>query len=207
MTDIDVALKEWACVCDLLLAGRFALLLRKGGIHERSGPGVFELEHARFLLFPSWAHQKPEMMKAPFREAAAPGAEPASITFRGMGEAATIWRVPSRAAFEPLDDLHPWSRAYVDMRFNYRPENPLYLVAVRVTKLAEPKTIACRKAFIGCHSWVPLEAGEGAGGVGVPAMDDAAFDSVVARVDAAFAGARAPSASAGGAGGGDQPRN
>jgi len=183
---IDVALKEWSCVCDLLLAGEFCLLLRKGGIHERSGPGVFELEHERFLLFPSWAHQKPGMMKPAYRDAAQPASEPESITFRGVGEAAKIWRVPSREAFDPLDDLHPWSGEYVDMRFNYRPENPLYLVAVRVTQLTQPKTIAYRNAFVGCHSWVPLEEREAASGAGTPAISDDRFAQLMLRVDAAF---------------------
>jgi len=183
---IEVALKEWSCVCELLIAGEFCLLLRKGGIHERSGPGVFELEHDRFLLFPSWAHQKPEMMKPAYRDAARPADEPEQITFRGAGEATKIWQVPSRHAFDQLDDLHPWSVAYVDMRFGYRPENPLYLVAVRVTKLAKPKTIDYRKQFIGCHSWVPLEPREAASGEGTPAIDDERFVSLVSRVDAVF---------------------
>jgi len=186
MTMIDVALKEWSCVCDLLIDGSFCLLLRKGGIHERSGPGVFELEHDRFLLFPSWAHQKPAMMKPPYREAAQPASEPQRITFRGAGEAAKIWQVPSREAFDQLDDLHPWSADYVDMRFDYRPENPLYLVAVRVTNLAEPKTIDYRKQFIGCHSWVPLEEREAASGGGTPAMAEGWFASIVDRVDGAM---------------------
>ena len=183
---IDVALKEWACVCDLLIGGEFALLLRKGGIHERSGPGVFELAHERFLLFPSWAHQKPNMMKPAYREAAAPGNEPEQITFRGAGEAAKIWAVPSREAFDTLDDLHPWSSDYVDMRFDYRPENPLYLVAVRVTTLAEPTTIAYRSEFVGCHSWVPLTPSEAVSGEGTPAMDEQRFSAIIDRVDTAF---------------------
>jgi len=190
---IDVALKEWACVCDLMIGGQFALLLRKGGIHERSGPGVFELDHERFLLFPSWAHQKPGMMKPAYREAAAPGSEPDQITFRGAGEAAKIWAVPSREAFDTLDDLHPWSDEYVDMRFNYRPENPLYLVAVRVTVLAEPRTIRYRPEFMGCHSWVPLEPNKAANIGGTSAMDDGRFSEIVDRVERSFTSGGQPS--------------
>ena len=44
---LDIALKEWAVVCNLLLEGRLAVLLRKGGIAETGGAGVFELEHTR----------------------------------------------------------------------------------------------------------------------------------------------------------------
>ena len=51
---LRIALKEWAVICDLLLAGEQAILLRKGGVHEGTGPGQFRLEHDRFALFPAW---------------------------------------------------------------------------------------------------------------------------------------------------------
>src|SRR5690606_6397811 len=96
-TMLDIALKEWAVICELLLTGELAILLRKGGIHERGGPGVFELEHPRFVLYPSWAHQKPGMLKPPFAQRVeVMTQEPAQVTFEGIGEAARIWKVPSR---------------------------------------------------------------------------------------------------------------
>ena len=36
---LDLALKEWAVICDLLATGRQTLVLRKGGIAEEQGPG------------------------------------------------------------------------------------------------------------------------------------------------------------------------
>lgn len=184
---IAVALKEWQITCNLLLRGELAFLLRKGGIHERSGPGAFELDHPRFALFPATEHQQPQMLKPPYREEASvdPG-PPRQITFRGYGAAAGIRVVPSRQAFDQLDDLHPWAKAQIDMRFDYRSENPLYLVAVRAYRLVEAKTIAYRPAFAGCHSWVPLNADEAVDPTeATPAMDDAAFARIVDRIEAA----------------------
>ena len=184
---LDTGLKEWAVVCDLLLAGRFCLLLRKGGIHEDRGPGVFELEYPRFALFPAWSHQQPEMLKARFRAGVAPGDEPAEITLRGCASAAGIWRVPSRDAFEQLDDLHPWSPAQVDMRFNYKPERPLYLLALRAARLREPRTIRNHAQYTGCRSWVPLRAGDEVDDAdATPAMDDATFGALIERVERAM---------------------
>ena len=57
---IEIALKEWAVICDLLVAGEQAILLRKGGIEEAEGPGRFRLKVRRFVLFPAWMHQLPE---------------------------------------------------------------------------------------------------------------------------------------------------
>jgi hypothetical protein len=182
---LDIALKEWAIVCDLLLEGKLTILLRKGGIHESGGPGVFELEHPRFLLFPSWAHQKPEMTKPEYRERTQVLAEPPTITFRGVGEVARIWQVRERAALDSLQDLHCWTPAQIDMRFNYKPQNPLYLMAVRARRLAEPKTVRNTNAYGGCKSWVPLGPGDAVDDAGaVPVVDERAFAGIVGRVEA-----------------------
>ena len=60
---LDIALKEWAIVCDFLAQGKCALLLRKGGIHEAGGPGRFALNHDRFLMFPAWEHERLDWIK------------------------------------------------------------------------------------------------------------------------------------------------
>jgi len=185
---LDIALKEWAVVWELVLAGRFALLLRKGGIFESGGAGVFELEHPRFGLFPSWAHQKPEMIKDEFRGRVRVLDEPSEITLLGVGEVAQIWQVKSRERFDTLDDLHPWTKPQIDMRFNYKPQNPLYLLAVKVKKLATPTTVPNTAEYGGCKSWVPLRPGDAIDDSGAtPAMDDAAFAGVLERVEKAMA--------------------
>ncbi len=185
---LDIALKEWAIVCELLVSGELALLLRKGGIAETGGAGVFELEHKRFGLFPAWEHQKSEMLKEAYRtRPVLEETEPARIPLPGVGEAIRIWQVPSREAMDALDDLHCWSQAQIDMRFDYKPDRPLYLMAVRAWRLHEPKVIEQHAAYRGCRSWVPLRDGDDvADGPDqlTPAMDDDAFAAVVRRVDA-----------------------
>lgn len=185
---LDIALKEWAVVVDLMLEGGLTLLLRKGGIHEIQGPGRFELEHRRFLLFPSWLHQKPLMMKEQHRPRVQVfGSEPHSYTITGVGEAARIWRVPSRRALDSLDALHCWTAEHLDMRWNYKPQNPLYLVAVRVSRLpvVQQKTIAHNPEYGGCKSWVPLRPSDAVDDRNsAPVLCDADFASVVERGDA-----------------------
>jgi hypothetical protein len=184
---LDIALKEWAVVCDLLLDGRLALLLRKGGIHESGGPGVFELEHPRFLLYPTWAHQKPEMVKPEFRAGVVVQAEPGTVTVAGLAEVGRIWPVKDRAAFDLLNGLHCWTSEQIDMRFNYKPEHPLYLMAVRAYWLQRPRTLANTAAYGGCRSWVPLSPADAVDDVGaVPVLADTAFAAVVARVEKAL---------------------
>lgn len=185
---LHVALKEWSIVCDLLTEGRLALLLRKGGIHEEHGPGEFRLEHPQFALWPSWEHQKPEMIKPDARPRVRIMPEPAQVTMRAMGEAVKIWEVPSREAFDRLDDLHPWTVAQIDMRFNYKPDHPLYLVAVRASVLRTPATIVNDWRYGGCRSWVPLKDSDFIDDAGATAvLDEDTMGRIIRRVDEAFA--------------------
>src|SRR6201996_676891 len=90
---LNVALKEWDLVISDLLAGRQAMLLRKGGILEANNE--FELEHKRFLFYPTFIHQDPKMTKPERRaELRQFPTEPDQIEIRGYGEVAKIFEVP-----------------------------------------------------------------------------------------------------------------
>ena len=183
---LDIALKEWAVVCDLLLEGRLAILLRKGGIHEAEGPGRFTLEHDRFLLFPSWLHQKPAMLKPVWSDRVTMfGQEPQKITFQGWAEISAIWKVRERSQLDAMDDVHCWTGAHLDMRWSYRPENPLYVMAVRVYRLADHriKAIHNNPEYSGCKSWVPLRPGDEADVAdSTCVLDEEAFSGVTDRL-------------------------
>jgi hypothetical protein len=154
--DLQVALKEWASVCAALSHGRQIILLRKGGIYESAGE--FEIEHRQFLLFPTYLHQNAAMLKIDERSGLTTlAAEPAKIEISLAGAITNIISMTSRAAMNTLDDEHIWTSPLIDMRFNYRPENPLYLLLVRAYALRQPVTIDNTPAYAGCKSWVPLE--------------------------------------------------
>jgi hypothetical protein len=154
--ELGVALKEWAVVCAALAAGRQTVLLRKGGIYEAAGE--FEIEHRDFLFFPTYLHQNAAMLKESERAAVpAVSAEPAKIELSLAGHITDILPMKSRAAMDALDKEHIWSPALIDMRFNYKPQNPLYLLLVRAYRLATPVTIDNTPAYAGCKSWVPLD--------------------------------------------------
>ena len=57
----QMALKEWAVTCQALARGEQVLLLRKGGIHEDSKD--FRVIHREFLLYPTYEHQKRELLQ------------------------------------------------------------------------------------------------------------------------------------------------
>ena len=150
------------------------LLLRKGGIYEAGGE--FELEHHRFLLFPTFLHQNLNMLKssehADFQTVTA---EPSRIRITAAAEVSDILPVTSRAAMDSMDAEHVWARPLIDMRFNYKPRNPLYLLLLRIFRLRQPLTLDNTPAYAGCKSWVPLETAVPTAGA-LPVLDDSRYE-------------------------------
>ena len=172
------ALKEWAVVDEALGLGEQVVLLRKGGIHEEGGR--FEIEHDAFLLYPTYLHQAPELLKPRFRDGCTDErSDKDRVTIRHFARAVESAPVPpptasvdrpSRLA-DRWDSLHVYSRK----RYAYKPERPLWLLLVRVYRLAVPATIIETSEYAGCRSWLTLDEDVSVGGA-VPALDDAAFN-------------------------------
>ena len=174
-TSLQVGLKEWAVVCRALEQGRQTVLLRKGGIYEAAGE--FELENREFLLFPTYLHQNLKMLKPSEHAGFEPrGAEPEQVSISAAGVVTDILELKSRAQVDAIDDEHVWTPPLIDMRFNYRPENPLYLLLVRAYRLPNPATLANTPAYAGCKSWVPLDQAVDVGDA-QPVLDDATYES------------------------------
>src|SRR5687767_4389669 len=172
-TSLQTALKEWATVCRALEGGRQILLLRKGGIYEAGGE--FELENRQFLLFPTYLHQNLKMLKPEAHEGFEPRAEePQQVRLSAAGVVTDIVQVGSRARMDTLDDEHVWAPPLIDMRFNYKPENPLYLLLVRAYRLPQPAVVDNTPAYAGCKSWVPLDHPLATGGA-TPVLDDVKY--------------------------------
>jgi hypothetical protein len=187
---LDTGLKEWATVCAALASGRQIVLLRKGGIYESSGE--FELEHRQFVFFPTYLHQKLEMLKPEARKGFEPkNAEPDRIDLALAGQVTDILQLKSREQADEIDDLHIWTAPLLDMRFNYRPENPLYLLLVRAYRLPRPVTVENTPAYAGCKSWVPLEERIASAGV-TPVLDDTTYQTqrqvILARLEGVSTG-------------------
>ena len=113
----------------------------QGGNPETEGK--FEIEHREFLLFPTYLHQNIAMLKSTEHAEFSPaGAEPEQITISAGAAITDIIKMPSREVMDALDDLHIWTAPLIDMRFNYRPDRPLYLLLVRAYRLHQPISVA-----------------------------------------------------------------
>jgi hypothetical protein len=186
-TSLQVALKEWDVVCRALTSGRQMILLRKGGISE-SGDGSFRVEHNEFLFFPTFLHQNKQMLKPTDQAEYVPlSEEPNEVAIAAAGVVTDVIQLNSREQMNKIDDEHVWTAPLIDIRFNYCPDNPLYLLLIRAYRLHAPATITNTPAYAGCKSWVPLDAPIATGGA-LPVMDDVKYgarrSSILARLHA-----------------------
>lgn len=200
---IDIAFKEWAVVDEALGTGRQSILIRKGGIHERHGR--FAVEHSEFLIYPTYLHQSPVMLKpgvhppvanaTTFPVTASPrmpdtdvkaGQEVAQrVTIRHLAQVIDVLHAADEDAAKDWDEFHIYSPELIRSRFRYKPERPLFVLLVRIFRLPAPAVFLETPAYAGCRSWVQLEAAVETGGA-LPVVDDSAFSALSHRVRAVF---------------------
>lgn len=151
-----VALKEWNATVSALEAGRQILLLRKGGLLDPEG--IFAVEHSHFWLAPTRFHQDANLLKADdLHFLGEPPTERKTLFLKSFAHVEKTWTVQVEDE-DKLQELHHiWSRSWLETRFDYQPENPLLVLALRVFILPQIHRIEARPEYFGCKSWIELE--------------------------------------------------
>jgi hypothetical protein len=183
MSTLRNAFKEWAVICRALAEGRQALVLRKGGVAEAGD--TFQVEHTRFWLYPTYAHQQASALK-PAGQALLPQVEanrPPSgfVRLTHWAEVGGVLHLQNLVAALKLDELHLWTRETVQARFAYRAPG-LYALPLRVWKAAQPAELPETAYYSGCKSWVELER-ELPTVDSTPVLDDAAFRALLIELE------------------------
>lgn len=180
---LQIAFKEWAVICRALAEGRQALILRKGGIAEEGG--VFQPEHNRFWLYPTYSHQQRDGIKPearPLLESIENDRPPdGAISLRHFAQVSGVFFARHLDDALALDHLHLWSEETVRNRFAYR-QPGLFVLPVRVYRAAEPVEISILPEYDGCKTWVRLRepfSDENA----TPVLDSRAYAEVLESVD------------------------
>lgn len=154
-----LALKEWAVVVDALMNGRQVFLLRKGGIAEPEG--AFRVDHREFSLYPTYLHQDKQHIRSGFHRAFDEIVKQAGafgqVRIASSASVKEVIHVADLAALHTLESHHVWTPAYINSRFHYRPDNPLFLLFLRVYRLPHPIEFEETPAYRGCKSWVTLD--------------------------------------------------
>ncbi|HZY57695.1 MAG TPA: DUF1802 family protein [Rubrobacteraceae bacterium] len=188
MDSLQQALKEWAVAVRALERGETALVVRKGGIREKA----FAVPRARFLLFKSYEHQKPEQLKPAYHEllrSIPERRDDGPVVFTSFAEVRGAYEVSETEELEALDPYHIWTHAYAERRLKWRPKKPLTVLVLRTYVLPEPVELEYRAEYGGCKSWIELEKNVLTAG-SRPAIDDAAFEELATPVLKALEGLR-----------------
>lgn len=158
MESIAHALKEWNVAVNALEQGTTILLLRKGGIREEKGQ--FRVAHDRVLLYPTFEHQQPDLLKAEYAGQVTPvasGWHPEKIRIGSWAEITDVLLVAYEPAIAVLYPYHIWNEKFVSDRLKWKPSQPIYLLLVRAYQLSQVCEIPYRSEYGGCRSWIDLE--------------------------------------------------
>ena len=149
------ALKEWAVAVDALTAGDTIVLLRKGGIKEKK----FQIESDRIWLYPTYEHQKPDLLKPEYSSkviTVASGWHPQTVEIKSYAEITDVISIFDRQQVEALLPYHVWNEPMISDRLKWKPQQPLMVLLLRVYRLASPQSISFDSAYGGCKSWIEL---------------------------------------------------
>jgi hypothetical protein len=171
------ALKEWAVAVKALENGETALVVRKGGIREKS----FAVKDSRFLLLPGYEHQRPELLKPEYQGLMSdiPDlTDDGPLRFTSFAEVQGAYEISEAESLEAVGPYHMWSPEYAESRFKWRPKKPLTVLVLRTYLLPEPVELPYSEAYGGCRSWIELDEPVSVAGAS-PALDDEAFERLV----------------------------
>lgn len=178
--------------CRALEEGRQIVLLRKGGLQDEDG--VFSLEYSTFWLQPTYLHQDEKLVKPAHRDlfglaenARQEGENKKFIALRLLARAERVWRLAPDSEDSLRRAPHIWSDAYLDVRFDYKPERPLLCVALRVFAHPEPHVLPFRPEYFGCRSWIEMPKPMDVAAL-KPVLEDAVFAERLRTLEAILHG-------------------
>jgi hypothetical protein len=174
------ALKEWAVVVHALLEGEQILDVRKGGLREDGRH--FGVHANRLWLYPTAEHQQADLVRPAYRHwldlaPSAPVGEP--IRVDGWADVVRVATVTEQDQLDAIASKLIWTDDYAASRFSWKKRDPLWVLALRVHRLDEPRTVAWHDEYGGCTSWVELDGlpEDPASVPSAPALSDVAFDA------------------------------
>ncbi len=178
------ALKEWACVVKALGEGKQILLLRKGGIAEKGGE--FQMEEPEFFLFPTFEHQDKTKLKLEAQGLVDESQEQADLWVGKVGlicyaEVTEVFQVRKLEPLSRLAPYHIWSEAMVGEKFQWHPDEPIYVPLLRVYRLQSALLVDYLDRYGGCKSWVEFDRSIPTGGA-KPVLNDREFQLQEERI-------------------------
>ena len=172
----QMALKEWAVTVEAMAKGDQVLLLRKGGIHEDGKD--FRVIHREFLFYPTYLHQKEDLLQPAYQPALRKLLEQPQdndrITFSYWARAEELLEISEQEKVDNLKPHHIWTTAYAQSKLHWKPMLPMSVLLLRIYKLEQPVTVPYLPEYGGCTSWVEVLSDVNLGRM-EPVLNDAEF--------------------------------
>jgi hypothetical protein len=175
-----IALKEWAVAVQAMLDGRQTLMLRKGGIEEETRD--FEVKSRSFYFYPTFEHQKKELLKPENQHEIDRTLENWSsvqteLIIEGYAEVVDDLEIASEDQLRRIAPFHIWTDTFAEERLRWKRKSPLHLLVVRAYRLPSPIRISIREEYSGCKSWLDIDSLP-VMPVGIPVLSDSAFEEL-----------------------------
>jgi hypothetical protein len=205
---MPVAFKEWAVTVRALAEGEQLITLRKGGVREPDKH--FRLEHERFFLYPTFDHQRsdlvreshqPELRRA-LEEGVWPDGEPPAralgeddvaqpdrVRIRAWAEVARHFTITDPRCVDALSPFYVWTTDYAEKRLEWKRRHPLHVLLLRTYRIPRPVTVKVKEEYLGCRSWLELQ--RDLPFEGTPVLSDDEFERAAEEI-AAIASDRQP---------------
>jgi hypothetical protein len=199
---MPIAFKEWAVTVRALAEGEQLLTLRKGGIREPNRH--FRIEHDRFFLYPTFDHQRndlvrdshrPELRRALEEGVWADGEpppqallrdggiqQPERVRIRAWAEVAGHFTITDPRCVDALSPFYVWTPDYAEKRLAWKRRHPLHVLLLRTYRIPRPVTVKVRDEYGGCMSW--LELHRELPFEGTPVLSDEEFERAAEEIQA-----------------------
>ena len=209
---MPIAFKEWAVTVRALAEGEQLLTLRKGGVREPAKN--FELDHERFFLYPTFDHQRsdlvreshrPELRRALEEGVWADGEPPAwaltmdgglpqpdRVRIRAWAEVARCWTITDRRCVDALSPYYVWTPDYAEKRLDWKRRHPLHVLLLRTYRIPRPVTVKVRDEYGGCRSFLELQ--RDLPFEGTPVLSDEEFERAAEQIQSIVEADGAPTA-------------
>ena len=176
---MPIAFKEWAVTVRALAEGEQLITLRKGGIREADKR--FRVEHDRFFLYPTFDHQRhdlvreshmPELSRALEEGVWAEGEPPVEtlncdvtgcipqpdrVRIRAWAQLAGHFTITDPRCVDALSPFYVWSTDYAEKRLEWKRHHPLHVLLLRTYRIPRPVTVRVKDEYGGCRSWLELQ--------------------------------------------------
>jgi hypothetical protein len=152
------AFKEWAVIVRALLEGEQILDVRKGGLREDGRQ--FAVRADRCWLYPTYEHQKPDLLKPAYRRWVSDterASDPGQVEISGWADVAGVVTITEPDELARLGSKLIWTSEYAASRLGWKARQPLWVLALRTYQLENPRVVPYRDEYGGCTSWVDLD--------------------------------------------------